>query len=721
MARLVSCPDDEQLQQVLQGQATPEVAEELACHLETCGRCGETVDRLLKQDQLVELLGRRPEIPPENESVTLQHLIGRLRQLGGQLLLADAEATTEDTSSRLLGAETPLPGASALPALDHTQPDYLDLLKPAEEPGEIGRLGPYRVVRVLGAGGMCVVYQAQQSSPRRTVAVKMLLAGLHGPHRHRFRQEMEVIARLQHPNIVQIHEVGEHEERPYFTMDFVDGGNLAQKLAERPLPAREAAQLVETLARAIQHAHEQGFVHRDLKPSNILLMRDGLAKISDFGLAKSLAPAEETTREYRTESGAILGTPGYMAPEQAAGDAVGPAADVYALGVILYEALTGRPPFKASTVLEVLEQVRSQEPVPPRRLQPGLPRDLETICLRCLHKEPARRYASAADLAGDLGRFLRGEPIQARPASRAERLSKWVRRKPALAALVMVSTLAALGLAVGLLWHDARLRDEMRRTAESETEAQRQRQRADADYRAARDTLNRMLERLEGPQVGKVPQLKELQRGLLEDALSFYQGILAAADSPDPAVRRDAAAACKRAAHIQQQLGRTEAAAENYRRVFELVEGLPPEVRDAPQSQTLLAGSYNNLGLLAQSAGRLDEAERQHRTALALNERLAQARPDDPAHQNDLAQSEQNLGVVCQLAKRPAEAEVQYRRAIEIRTALVRDYPDDARYQARLAGSYQNLGVMWMQDARRGGGGRPCLCQGRGPAASAGI
>jgi serine/threonine protein kinase len=693
------------LQQVLNGQATPEDADELARHLETCGRCGETVDRLLEQDQLLELLGRGPKPPPENDSDTLRQLIGRLRQLGGQLSLAEADATTEDSASRHLGTETPLPDADPLPALDHTQADYLDLLTPAEEPGEIGRLGPYRVVRVLGAGGMGVVYQAQQSCPRRTVAVKMLLAGLHGPHRHRFRQEMAVIARLQHPNIVQIHEVGEHEERPYFTMEFADVGNLAQKLADRPLPAREAAQLVETLARAIQYAHEQGFVHRDLKPSNILLMRDGLAKISDFGLAKSLAAEEEATREYRTESGAILGTPGYMAPEQASGDAVGPAADVYALGVILYEALTGRPPFKAVTVLEILELVRSQEPVPPGRLQPGLPRDLETICLKCLHKAPARRYPSAGDLAEDLGRFLRGEPIRARPVSRRERVWKWARRKPALAALVAVSGLSLVGLVGGGLVHNAQLGAAVKQAEANAAEAQQQRSRADADYREARDTLERMLARLESQPVGAVPQLKELQRRLREDALAFYLKALDRADSADPMQRLDTATAFRRAADLQQVLGQREAAEASYQRAIALIEGLSVETRDASSTQILLAGCYQNLGTLVGSTGRSDETERHNRTALDILERLAQAQPDDPAVQNELAKAEHNRGATYQNTK-PAEAEPHYDRAVAIRTALVRSHPQEERYQAELAEDHLNLGLIYHRTGRPTEAGR---------------
>jgi serine/threonine protein kinase len=238
------------------------------------------------------------------------------------------------------------------------------------------------------------------------------------------------VAQLQHPNIVQVFELGEHEGHPFIVLEYVGGGNLAQKLNDTGLSPREAAQLLETLARAIHSAHQQGIIHRDLKPANILITEQGMPKIMDFGLAKFRGldrPASET------EEGVILGTPHYMAPEQAGGASkdVGPAADVYSLGTMFYEMLTGQPPFKAETLLDTLMKARSEEPVPPSRFQPNLPRDLESICLKCLAKEPSRRYASAETLADDLRRFLAGEPVHARPISfwtRLLRLFRFSRR-----------------------------------------------------------------------------------------------------------------------------------------------------------------------------------------------------------------------------------------------------------------------------------------------------
>jgi serine/threonine-protein kinase len=311
----------------------------------------------------------------------------------------------------------------------------------------------YEILGELGRGGMGVVYKARHLRLKRLVAVKMILAGEHARPEHlaRFRTEAEAIARLQHPNIVQVFEVGEHREMPFFSLEFCGGASLAKKLAGTPQPATEAAALVQTLARAMQAAHDKGVIHRDLKPANVLLADDDTPKITDFGLAKKLDEAGQTI------AGAVMGTPSYMAPEQAAGKEVGPLADVYALGAVLYDCLTGRPPFKAATIHDTIRQVISEEPVPPRRLNPAVPRDLETICLKCLQKEPGKRYTSALALADDLDRFLSHKPILARPATRRERFAKWCRRNPWIAGLIVV--LAAYAVTTSLLYWSLRLQE----------------------------------------------------------------------------------------------------------------------------------------------------------------------------------------------------------------------------------------------------------------------
>jgi WD40 repeat protein len=318
------------------------------------------------------------------------------------------------------------------------------------------RVGDYEPLEEIGRGGMGIVYRARHLRLQRVVALKMLLSGYFAgdEQRARFRTEAEAVARLQHPHIVQLFESGEYEAdtglpRPYFTLEFVPGGSLAQRLAGRPLSPRQAAVWLEPVARAAHYAHEHGIIHRDLKPSNILLTESSQPKICDFGVAK-LAEGSDL----KTVSGMLIGTIEYMAPEQAEGrhQQIGPATDVYALGAILYEMVTGRPPFQGASTLDTLNQIRTQEPVPPRRLQPRVPRDLETICLKCLEKDPRRRYPSAEALAEDLRRFQAGEPIIARPVSGWERAVKWCRRRPAQAAqAAALVAVTVLGL-TGVLW-----------------------------------------------------------------------------------------------------------------------------------------------------------------------------------------------------------------------------------------------------------------------------
>jgi serine/threonine-protein kinase len=360
----------------------------------------------------------------------------------------------------------------------------------------------YEILEELGRGGMGIVYKARQSRLKRLVALKMLLAGPQAgaEQRARFRTEAEAVARLQHPNIVQIYEVGDAGACPFLALEFVGGGSLKGHLSGTPRPARPSAQLVETLAHAIHYAHEHGVVHRDLKPGNILLASAGreppdgaelshggpsggsrpslagvVPKIADFGLAKQFESAALTASEL-TATGAILGSPCYMAPEQATGKPgkVGPSADIYALGAILYELLSGRPPFQGETALDTLGQLKSQEPVPPSRLVPKLPRDLETICLKCLEKEPVRRYPTAAALADDLCRFEKGEPIAARAIGHGQRLWRWCRRNPGLASLsaaILVLVLAVVGAAFWYVQERAgRRAEQMIRAARAETE-----------------------------------------------------------------------------------------------------------------------------------------------------------------------------------------------------------------------------------------------------------
>ena len=348
------------------------------------------------------------------------------------------------------------------------------------------RIGKYDVLSEVARGGMGVVYKARQRGVDRIVALKMTLAGgLATPDaRRRFLIEAQSAGQLQHPNIVPIHEVGEQDGQPYFTMGFIEGECLKTRLAAGPMAASEAARLAKTISHAVAYAHVRGVIHRDLKPANVLLDGDGNPHVTDFGLAKRVS-----TDSSLTSTGDILGTPTFMPPEQAKGrlDEIGPRSDIYSLGAVLYCMLTGRPPFQAPTVIDTLMQVAEQEPVAPRALVASIPVDLETVCLKCLHKDPAGRYASAQELADDLGRFLRNEPVHARPIGRLERGWRWCRRNPLLAGLITgtLSLLAAIGMVMTVAYvRESRLVIEKDKLATREKERRLEAERLTAEKAA---------------------------------------------------------------------------------------------------------------------------------------------------------------------------------------------------------------------------------------------
>lgn len=409
------CPAQDALFDFNLGRLPADVLDAISAHLSRCPTCAAALDNL--QGQAVE-----------------DSIIARLTQCLAQTPFPDEPAYARmEAAARALGESC------------DSRPTLSLVKRPPAPDRLIGTtIGSYLILARIGGGGMGVVYRAQPTTGDRPVALKMIRGGLHASEElvARFATEAQAVERLQHPNVVQVHEVGEHEGLPYLSMELIGGGSLKDKLEHGPLPPRQAAELVRTLSGAVARAHDKQVLHRDLKPGNILLTEEGIPKIADFGLAKLLD--SEATGHTRTD--AVLGTPNYMAPEQAAGQskAVGPPADIYALGAILYEALTGVRPFVAANRDQVLKLVCQSEPIPPSRHNAGIPAALEDICLKCLEKAPARRYPSAQALADDLERWLAHQRLRGTPRWQ-ERLGRalW-RRKAVVAGGLLLAVAAAL-------------------------------------------------------------------------------------------------------------------------------------------------------------------------------------------------------------------------------------------------------------------------------------
>jgi serine/threonine protein kinase len=561
----------------------------------------------------------------------------------------------------------------------------------------------YEIFSELGHGGMGVVYKARQISLNRVVALKMIRAHAGPEMLARFHLEAETLASLQHPNIVQICDFGEFEGCPFMAMEFVEGGSLAEFLRSKSQSPRFAAELISTVAQAMHAAHLRGIIHRDLKPANILLQREessvraqgieppGLShlspsslgssslipKITDFGLAKRLA--EEAGR---TTTGAIIGTPCYMAPEQARGRVrdIGPAADVYALGAVLYEMLTGSPPFSGETAIETLKRVEREEPVPPSRLCRKLPRDLETICLKCLEKEPAKRYAAAAELAEDLRRFLDGAPIAARPAGFAERAWKWSKRRPALAGLIAVGTAAAVTLAIGWLSWSIQIRAERDRTAHH--------------YQLAREAIDGLYNKMVMERFFDEPQLDPICRELLDKAKSLYQE-LAQEHAADPALRRDTALAWFHLGDIHRHRDEYSESEAAYREAIARQEALCRDDPGNPSYRQDLANTHNWFGELLRENGRPpDDAKIHYLAAQELQQQLVREYPSEASYRTELARSLYNLAIVERISNKVPAAHENLDRAVDLLNELYEANPSDANPRQDLARALNDRGIL---------------------------
>jgi serine/threonine protein kinase len=647
-----------------------------------------------------------------------------------------------------------------------------------------GELDDYELLEEIARGGMGVVFRARQRSLNRIVALKMLIAGsLAGPAAlQRFRMEAEAVANLDHPHIVPIYDVGPSDGQPFFSMKFMEGGTLARHQNRFSHNPRAAARLLATVAGAVHYAHQRGILHRDLKPTNILLDAEGRPHVTDFGLAKRVSgdscPTPEPDRpiaaqevflpssadpatptpatvlhpehgdDYATQTGVIVGTLSYMAPEQASGrsGAVTTAADVYALGAILYELLTGRQPLRGATPLETLQLLRDQEPERPSALRPDLDRDLETICLKCLEKDPRRRYPSAQALAEDLHCYVEGKPIHARPSGRMERLWLWCRRKPVVAGLTAALVLClSAGLPTLVLltgWalqsgHDAKIHlhqaeqnleeanrqeraaqtnaaeaEQQRREAqknferaerlreEAETnlaEANRQKALEEKSFRQAHQAVNDFWVR-SSAELAAFPGAQTLRKDLAERALAYYQQFLDQRGD-DPALRREMAEAQVRVAQITSLVGSKAKALRAYEKGRDIYEELVPDDPHNLNLQRELAKAWHNVGTLQHVTGRSKEGLNSHLKAREYYEKFLRDHPDDEILQSGLANTLANLVVTYTETGKYDDAYGVLQKALQLLDHLVELHPGSPEYLSAQAGILNHLGVLYSRQA----------------------
>ncbi|MEQ8788640.1 MAG: serine/threonine-protein kinase [Pirellulaceae bacterium] len=587
--------------------------------------------------------------------------------------------------------------------------------------------GDYELLEPIARGGMGIVYKARQRRLNRIVAVKMILGGQFADQGDvdRFYAEAEAAANLRHPHIVGIHEVGQFQGQHFFSMDFIEGESLADKVREKPLPPDDAARYTKTIAEAMQYAHDRGILHRDLKPANVLVDGDDQPLVTDFGLSKRVDGASQLTM-----TGGIIGTPSYMPPEQAGGrgDQIGVCSDVYSLGAVLYQLLTGSPPFRSANVAQTIQQVLHDEPISPRTLNPNLPRDLETICLKCLQKEPARRYATAQQLADELRRYLDGEPILARPIGRAARAVRWCRRNPTVASL----SAAAVGLLVALLVVSAIFNVEL---AANNAQLEIAKQESERFLRQAEQAVDELFVEVSENTLLNQPGMQPVREKLLRRALDYYQRFLAQRSGdasiqdqlaqthfrigviteviesretaivsyqqarsmqarlvelhPDAGRLEALGKTLNALGNAQQRLRRFEASRLAYDEAISIRQRLTILAPNSAEFHRTLANSHMNVGLLEQQLGRVEQAREQFDVAQGIRREFLDAGHEDLAMHVDLGKGWYNLALLAHMQQDYATARQQFDQAIEAFQHASEHDADDMENQHRLATCYQ--------------------------------
>jgi len=508
----------------------------------------------------------------------------------------------------------------------------------------------YEVGPELGRGGMGVVYSATHQKLGRKVALKFVLSGVfaHRKERERFLAEARTTAALQHPNIIQIHDVGEFGATPFMALEFVDGGSLAELIARQPLPDRRAAEIVAALARAVAFAHSKNVIHRDLKPANVFMAAAG-PKLGDFGVAK-------IHEEAAAGSGTMTGTPSYMAPEQAAGRPVTPSADIYALGAVLYECVTSRPPFKAATVAETIRQVVESDPVDPRSLQPNLSKDLDTIILKCLEKDPARRYPTADALADDLERFLSGKPIVARPIGRPERVWRWMKLHPRDSVLIITALVALLGGTLGVYLQYRQTVFQFNRAEGKVIESEDRRKEA------------------EGAKQIAIERQKELEQAI--GNIVYLVGII----DLDQLFGM-------RMLHVDPELLRPALKAN---------ERFLEEHQSTDERESEVVAAMFRVALLTRMMGDRPKALDLSFASLKRQEAFVAANPEVTQYKRDLAAMYHNVGFLLHVEKKSEEGLNYLAKARRIRDEFIESQPENLDYRSELAGCLNDIGLAWV-------------------------
>lgn len=652
---MAECPSREVLTQLLaEALSGPDLAL-IREHVQNCTGCQTLLDELTDEAEL------RQWAPGHRLATTLNQEPGLAR------VLRQAQ-------------RQPGPGAGSQPGL-----------APPQRPGDLGSLGAYALEAELGRGGMGIVYRATDLRLQRTVAVKIMRPDLIASvDQQRFLRESRAAARVTHDHVVRVYASHDAEgTAPHLVMEYLEGPTLAARLRHSPrLEVRDVAAIIAQAAQGLEAVHAAGLVHRDIKPSNIMLdQATGRAKLMDFGLARSAEGASVLSSD-----GCLAGTPVYMSPEQALGQTnLDARSDIYSLGATFYEALTGETPFRGAPHL-VLNQIVTEEPIAPRRLQDGIPLDLETICLKCLDKDPRGRYPRAAELAEDLRRFLAGEPILARRAGRGERLLKWARRRPAVAGLVAVSILGTLLLLAGTLRYNYELQLHNAALAAAANRERGARRRSDSNYEKARQAVRDLLSEVGRRHLADVPGMALIRRTLLEKALAYRQSFLTdeGADAPALLERMEAGADI---AEIYRLLGQNDQAIAACRQALATAAAWQEKQELAPRERQQKALLEMDLGTLELDASHALEAE----TSLASAERelrqLATSWPTSLEYRRDHARALVNWGMLLGRTTRDPQAEAAFRSAIAIYEALVAENPGDPLLGRRLAGAQNNLAV----------------------------